>query len=161
MVGANAHIRRPVEGGARVLAGDGRDGGEHVVLNKRTREHDADLEADTRLDDLDHILDGLGIVGTLCAIWRRTTRGRDLCLVILNTLYDFSQGLNIQDTGNRHVTVAVTGTGGVERLRKLNVLQLVRLLIVDHDVCKDNNGHGQAVVRRQKRIQWHRGCQQG
>ena len=151
-VGGDLHIRRSVQGGAGVAARHGGDGGEHVVLDERTRNHDADLQVDTSGDDIDHLLDGK--TGTLCKI--------TLCD---STVGDFGLGhvfqrsrQNLVDSSSathcRGDVDAVASARGVEGLLKRNVSELVRLLVVDEQVHVgsrerllgvDDGGRGHAV----------------
>ena len=138
-VGGDLHIRRTVEGGASVAAGHGGDGREHVVLNKRTRNGDADLKEDTGLDGRDD-------AGNRFKQIRRAEKRRssllggvlNLVRVLLGTGNKTRVGSNaIDGTTEKLLEIPLLGcsrghvnAASTQRLLKLNVNQLVRLLIV-------------------------------
>ena len=144
-VGRDLHISRAVQGGASVAAGDGGDGREHVVLDERTSDGDAQLQADAALDGRDDavhslkesfsaksrrssLLGGVGnLVGVLLGAGDKTGNGSDV--VATGVLLRATEKLlQISRLGGR-VNAAST-----QSLLKLDVNKLVRLLIIDHDV---------------------------
>ena len=132
--------RRAVQGGASVASGDGGDGREHVVLDERTRKGDADLGADAGLDDGDelvhNLLSGLGLGqgvkgdGRL-VLGNLAKRISNLVAEILH-LVPCACRTTKQDVDV--LTSHRIDAGSTQSLLKLNVNQLVRLLVVDHNI---------------------------
>lgn len=147
-VGADLHVRRAVQGGSRVASRHGGDGGEHVVLDKGTREDDAYAQVNALLDDVDQLVDILE-VGR-----RKVTRGTSLLetigpfgrrlVVIVCGIEDLRKGIvllgGLSLAGDERSDVEVdtasglSGAAGVQGLLELDVHETVALLVVDEEV---------------------------
>ena len=148
-VGGDLHIRWAVQGGAGVAARHGGDGGEHVVLDERTRNHDAALQDDTGFDDSDHAVNVRDIIGAISVLIPGSGDG---LLVSLDGISNLGES-SIATQCRFDVDVGASARG-VEGLLKRNVSELVRLLVVDEQVhvgsrerllVVEDGGRGHAV----------------